>query len=114
MLAGPGSKAGQQYTIFDAPDATYTYAGNINDLGVVTGYFFDASRRIHGFLRDADGEIIVIDATPDAMDTEPAGINARGEIAGLIEGGLVVLSETGRGTSQSLVLQAPWRPSCLA
>jgi hypothetical protein len=86
-LAGPGSKAGQRYTIFDAPDATYTHAGNINDTGAVTGYFFDASGRIHGFLRDADGDLTVIDATPDAMDTEPAGINARGEIAGPIEGG---------------------------
>jgi hypothetical protein len=97
-LAGPGSKARQQYTIFDAPDATLTYAGNINDLGTVTGYFFDASRRIHGFLRDADGEITVIDATPDAMDTEPAGTNARGETAGIAEGGSFIRDRKGNIT----------------
>ena len=39
-LAGAGSKAGQQYTIFDAPDATYTSAVNINDPGTLTGNFF--------------------------------------------------------------------------
>jgi hypothetical protein len=88
VLADPGSKERQQYTMFDAPDAIYTSAGNINDLGTVTGYFSDASsRRIHGFLRDADGEFIVIDATPDAMDTEPVGTNVRGETAGTAEGG---------------------------
>jgi hypothetical protein len=94
-LAGPRNKPGQRYTIFDAPNATYTQAGNINDAGTVTGYFFDASRRIHGFLRDVDGELIVIDATPDAMDTEPAGINARGEIAGVAEGGAFIRDKKG-------------------
>jgi hypothetical protein len=98
VLAGPGSKVKHQFTVFDAPDATYTYAGNINDLGIVTGYFFDASRRIHGFLRDADGEIIVIDATPDAMDTEPTGTNARGETAGIAEGGSFIRDRKGNIT----------------
>lgn len=97
-LAGAGSKAGQQYTIFDAPDATYTSAVNINDPGTLTGNFFDASRRIHGFLRDADSEITVIDATPDAMDTEPVGINARGEIAGTAEGGAFIRDRKGSVT----------------
>jgi len=32
-LAGPRNKPGQRYTIFDAPNATYTQAGNINDAG---------------------------------------------------------------------------------
>lgn len=95
VFAGPGSKVKQQFTIFDAPDATYTYAGNINDLGTVSGYFFDPSRRIHGFLRDGAGEIIVIDATPDAMDTEPAGTNVRGETAGIAEGGAFIRDKKG-------------------
>lgn len=98
VLAGPGSKVNQQFTIFDAPDATFTYAGNINDLGTVTGYFFDASRRIHGFLRDADGKLVVIDATPDAMDTEPAGTNVRGETAGIGEGGGFIRDKKGNIT----------------
>ena len=85
VLAGPGSKGRQQYTVFDPPNATYTSASNINDLGAVTGYFYDADGRIHGFVRHANGQFIVIEAIPGARDTEAVGTNVRGETAGISE-----------------------------
>jgi len=95
VRAGPGSNSGQQYTVFDAPNAIYTYAASINDLGTVTGYFFDASRRMHGFVREEDGRIIVIDATPDATGTQPVGTNLRGETAGISEAGSFIRNRHG-------------------
>lgn len=85
VLAGPGSKSEQRYTIFDAPNATYTLASNVNDAGIVTGYFFEASGRIRGFEREEGGRIVVIDAIPGAKETEAAGTNTRGETAGISE-----------------------------
>ena len=37
VLAGPWSDLEEHYTVFDAPNATLTYAANINDRGIVTG-----------------------------------------------------------------------------
>src|SRR5262249_16580051 len=79
VFAGPGGKSNQRYVIFDAPNAGYTAATNINDAGTVTGYFFDAGGQIHGFVREQSGRIIVIDAIPNARDTEAVGTNVRGE-----------------------------------
>ena len=65
-----------------------TFALSVNVFAAITGYDLDASNVYHGFLRKADGSIVVFDA-PGADTTEgdfngtfPAGINDAGLIAG--------------------------------
>jgi hypothetical protein len=64
-----------------------TVAIAINAEGVVTGFYYDASRAGHGFVRAANGTITDFDApaagTSKNQGTFPIGINAAGEIAGL-------------------------------
>ena len=83
----------RSFITFDAPGAGTgfgqgTFALSANLFAAVAGYDLDASNVFHGFLRRADGRILVFDA-PGADTTEddfngtfPAGINDAGLIAG--------------------------------
>ena len=79
-----------QFTTFEAPGADTTagsYNGtspsSINDLGVITGSFNDASGLSHGFLRTPDGRFTTFDV-PGAGEngTFPIGINLEGAVVG--------------------------------
>src|SRR5579872_5239545 len=50
------------FTAFDPLGSTFTIADDINAAGVITGFYFDASNVIHGFLRAPDGSFTQIDA----------------------------------------------------
>jgi hypothetical protein len=54
-------------TTFDAPGAGTganqgTIAGDLNDLGVIAGYYIDANNVSHGFLLNPDGTFTTFDA----------------------------------------------------
>jgi hypothetical protein len=79
-------------TFFDVPNASQTGLGTvpvkINSQGVVVGYFYDAGASIRGFMRAVDGTITILDAPGIASScsncrTQPAGINATGQITGV-------------------------------
>lgn len=57
---------------------------DVNDKGVAVGVFIDAQTEVgHGFVRSPQGEISVLpDAEPDAVSSEPRGINSQGTIVG--------------------------------
>jgi len=77
---------------FDAPGATETYPNAVNEFGRITGYFSDASRNLHGFIRSPFGAISTFDAPAVGGDssigtgTVPLAINASGQIAGRVWG----------------------------
>lgn len=86
FLRGPGGK----FTTFEAPGADTTagsYNGttpiSINDLGVITGSYYDVNGFGHGFLRSPDGSFTSFDP-PDAAGygTFPKVINLEGTIVG--------------------------------
>jgi hypothetical protein len=73
---------------FDVPAAVNgTQPTNINDLGEITGVYFDSNGNQHGFLRKAGGKIVTFDA-PDVgypfggAGTTPSGINNERDIVG--------------------------------
>lgn len=77
------------YTEIDDPNAaptgqwTYqngTYAYDINNLGQIVGYYYDADANAHGFLLD-HGVYTELDF-PGAISTQACGINDSGEIVG--------------------------------
>ena len=75
-------------TDFDAPGAStacffgLTVAQGINAAGEITGNYYDSPVCIsHGFLRERNGAIIVVDV-PGFIDTFPETINNAGETAG--------------------------------
>jgi uncharacterized membrane protein len=77
-----------RFTTFDAPNAsTAAFQGTgafgvaINDAGVATGEYTDASNVMHGFVRDRDGAITTFDV-PGAGNAFPVSINAAGTITG--------------------------------
>lgn len=78
---------GQTYTTIEPPAATYneaphggsSHAYGINDLGHVVGTYHD-HRGMHGFLYEG-GRHRYLDY-PQAVETIPTGINARGQIVG--------------------------------
>lgn len=78
---------------FDVPAAVNgTQPASINDLGEVTGVYFDTNGNQHGYLRKAGGEIVTFDAPnvgygtqaglPYGLGTIPTGINKEGDIVG--------------------------------
>src|SRR5271169_5048710 len=79
FLRSPGGK----FTTFEAPGADTTagsYNGtspsSINDLGVITGSFYDATGLSHGFLRTPDGKFTTFDVPgAGANGTFPIGLN---------------------------------------
>ena len=69
-----------------ADDAVLTGPERINNAGVMTGFYTDASNAAHGFVRDAAGAITTFDA-PGASETSnsgtsPVGINANSIVTG--------------------------------
>jgi hypothetical protein len=79
-------------TFFDVPNASQTGIGTvpvkINSQGLVVGYFYDVGGSVRGFMRAVDGTITILDAPGDAPPcsnclTQPAGINASGQITGV-------------------------------
>jgi hypothetical protein len=79
-----------KFTSFEVPGADMTVgsfngtsAASINDAGVVTGEYFDASGESHGFLRGADGKITKFDV-PGAggYGTTPIALNVEGGVVG--------------------------------
>ena len=76
-------------TLIDVPGAKWTYASGINNRGQIVGSYFDASDVEHGYLRDANGAITLIQAS-NAPGIEPVRLNDRGDIVGMFsESGLV-------------------------
>jgi hypothetical protein len=47
----------------------------------MVGVFTDAEFRAHGFLRDADGDLVVFDV-PDSIETAPNDLNDIGQVTG--------------------------------
>jgi hypothetical protein len=78
------------FTTFEAPGADTTPGSfngttpiSINDLGVMTGYYTDATGYAHGFLRTPDGSYTTFEA-PGAggYGSIPIGINLEGAVVG--------------------------------
>jgi hypothetical protein len=73
---------------FDVPAAVNgTQPASINDLGEVTGVYFDTNNNQHGFLRKAGGKIVTFDAPKVGYPftfsgTIPTEINNWGDIVG--------------------------------
>jgi hypothetical protein len=79
------------FQAFQVPGSKATYPLSINDSNRITGSYVDQSGVVHGFVRDADGNITTFDI-PGSVLTEPASINTEGDITGLYEvpNGLVI------------------------
>jgi len=68
-------------TVFDPPGSISTTATCINQAEVITGYYIDATRLIHGFRRAVTGGITTFDL-PNSTDTFSSSINQAGAITG--------------------------------
>src|SRR5580658_2414666 len=73
-------------TTFDAPGAGTdsdqgTSGANINDAGVIVGYFLDGANLTNGFVRATNGTITTFDAPSPAHTTTASSINSSGAIA---------------------------------
>src|SRR5215468_3049952 len=78
-------------TTFDVPGAATsagkgTFAVAINPAGTITGYFLDAGKVHHGFLRDRGGAVTTIDVpgagTGVDQGTTPQSINPAAAVTG--------------------------------
>lgn len=77
-----------KFITFQAPGADTTpgsYNGTspngINDLGAITGAYWDATGSSHGFIRTPDGKFTIFDA-PDETSISPVAINLEGAVIG--------------------------------
>ena len=68
------------FSAFDFPDATLTWAWDINESGEIVGEYADASGNRHSFLRKQE-RFFSIDY-PGAVSTSRGAINSRGTIVG--------------------------------
>jgi hypothetical protein len=78
-----------KFIIFQAPGADTTpgsyngtYPNSINDLGAVTGAFWDVTGSSHGFVRTPEGKFTIFDV-PDATSINPISINLEGAVVGV-------------------------------
>ncbi len=69
-------------TTFRIPESTVTSAQGINNLNECVGRYIDTSGIHHGFLRDADGNMIYPIDARGAESTDLYGINDRGWMVG--------------------------------
>ena len=69
-------------TTFDPPGAVETDPFGINQMGTITGDYFDASFTAHGFVRAPNGTITTFDPPGAVNGTFPAAINPTGTITG--------------------------------
>jgi len=76
--------------VFDAPGAgtgpgqgtfVATFSG-ITPAGEITGYYFDGSNVIHGYVRAPDGAITTFDAPDAGTGTYAVSINPKGQVTG--------------------------------
>jgi Lipase (class 3) len=67
------------YTTLDAPQATLTSAGNINDAGQIVGDYFDSSGTRHAFLLSGG---IYTTIRAESAESVVSDINASGQIIG--------------------------------
>jgi hypothetical protein len=78
------------FTTFEAPGAdttAYSYNGtipiSINDLGVITGNYYDANGFGHGFLREPDGKFTTFDVPGvGGYGTSAIAMNLEGAVVG--------------------------------
>jgi probable HAF family extracellular repeat protein len=72
------------FTTLDVPNATFTYATDINNNGQVVGYFFNAANaeENHGFVYNGS-TYKTIDPPNSIPRTLPYGINDSGEVSGI-------------------------------
>lgn len=88
VLHGFIRSQGGKFTTFEAPGADTTpgsyngtYPNSINDLGVITGVYWDVNGVSHGFLRTPNGKFTTFDI-PDGTSINPIAINFEGAIVG--------------------------------
>src|SRR5689334_13639030 len=80
-LLASESAAEDKVRTFDVPASYGTYAQSIGIDGTVTGYYWDASGVVHGFVRAAGGRITTF-AEPGSINTYAFQINRKGSVAG--------------------------------
>lgn len=88
VLHGFVRSPGGKFTTFEAPGADTTPGSfngtapnSINDLGAITGAYYDANGSGHGFVRSPQGKFISFDV-PDSVGIQPVAINLEGAIVG--------------------------------
>lgn len=73
-------------TTFDVSNAAGTVPTAVNALGRIAGYYLDANRFAHGFVRSSRGSVSVFDApgpfAESGQDTIPTAINLAGRVTG--------------------------------
>jgi hypothetical protein len=84
-LAASAETAKPSYTTIDVTGAVVTFAQNINQNGVIVGFYESTDNDVHGYVRSTDGTIESVDG-PDAVATYPGQINNKGEIVGYYHG----------------------------
>ena len=80
-----------EFITFQAPGADTTpgsyngtYPSSINDLGAITGYYWDANGFSHGFLRSPDGNFTTFDVPGvGGYGTTPKALNLEGAVVGI-------------------------------
>jgi hypothetical protein len=78
--AGAAENAAYQFVTVDVPGAAASAAYGVNDAGLISGYFFDASFNFHGFVQQ-DGVATVHDY-PQALETALGDPNDAGIVIG--------------------------------
>lgn len=78
-----------RFTTFDSPgadttagDFNGTFPNAINDAGVITGVYDDATGTPHGFLRSPEGGFTTFDVPGGSLFTSPIALNLEGAIVG--------------------------------
>jgi hypothetical protein len=69
-------------TTFSVPNATATFAYQVNDSGQIVGYYVDSSGRAHGYTRDTAGALTYPIDVPGATQTFVLGNNASNWVVG--------------------------------
>jgi probable HAF family extracellular repeat protein len=65
----------------DFPQATFTQALGLNDVGAVVGAYLDSAGASHGFVYD-DGRFVSVDDPEGVGTTIVNGINNHGQLVG--------------------------------
>jgi len=68
-------------TFVASQNAKLTFALGINKAGAIVGDYRDQHNFTHGFVRAPNGGVTTLDA-PEAFETDPYGINDKGQIVG--------------------------------
>lgn len=67
--------------VFSVPESDFTVPRGINIKNEITGYYYDASRVLHGFVRDSKRRIATFDP-PGSIETTPQSLNNGREATG--------------------------------